>query len=143
MCFPDLNAERRTNELFRNRIQPKHHKEMSPFEALPIDMISSFPVSDPLHLLELGVMRKCMYRWIFGYKKYNRKWSKSLIDLTSRLLQKCQTEMPTDIHRAVRTLDCIRYWKGLEFRTVLLYIGCIIFKQVKSFVNSIIFEYNV
>lgn len=141
MSFPNLNANRRTNESFRERTQPSHHKERSPFEELPIDMISSFPVSDPLHLLELGVMRKCLYRWIFGYKKYNRKWSKALIGLTSRLLSKCQKEMPKDIHRAVRTLDSLRHWKGLEYRTFLLYIGCIVLKQVESFSTLIIFGF--
>lgn len=133
MSFPDLDADRRTNESFRVRTQPSHHKERSPFETLPIDMILSFPVSDPLHHLELGILRKCMHRWHFGTKSYRGKWGKHLSGLASRLLQKCQKEMPRDIHRAVRTLETIRYWKGLEFRTALLYIGCTVFKQVKSF----------
>lgn len=131
MSFPDLNADRRTDSSFRDRTQPSHHKTTSPFEMLPIDMITTFPVSDPLHLLELGIMRKCMNRWISGHKKYKGKWKKPLVALTSRLLQRCQKEMPTDIHRAVRTLDSLRFWKGLEFRTVLLYVGCIVFKEVE------------
>lgn len=130
MSFTNLKADRRTNESFRNRIQPTHHKEISPLEVLKIDMVKSFPTSDPLHLLELGVMRKCMYRWVFGEKKYSRKWKKPLVELTSRLLANIQKQMPNDIHRAVRKLDCLKHWKGLEYRTVLLYIGLVIFKQV-------------
>lgn len=75
-------------------------------------------------------MRKCIYRWVNGEKKYKGKWKKSLTDLTSRLLRKVRIEMPNDIHRAVRTLDCLKHWKGLEYRTMLLYVGCVIFKQV-------------
>lgn len=130
MNFADLDAIRRTNESFRNRVQIIHHKEMSPFEELNIDMITSFPTSDPLHLLELGVMRKCLYRWVYGEKKYANKWSKALILFASRLLNKCGKEMPQDIHRAVRGLDTLRHWKGLEYRTFLLYIGCVTLKQV-------------
>lgn len=130
MCFPNLDASRRTNNSFRNRAQSTHHKERSPFEDLNIDMITSFPTSDPLHLLELGVMRKCLYRWVFGNKKYNSKWSKAVVDFASRLLMKCQNEMPADIHRAVRGLNTLRHWKGLEYRTFLLYVGCVTLRQV-------------
>lgn len=132
MCFPEIDAARRTNESFRTRSQPNHHKEKSLFEDIGIDMILAFPTSDPLHLLELGVMRRCIYRWVFGEKGYRGKWSKSLVELTSRLLEQCQREMPEDIHRAVRKLDSLRHWKGLEYRTILLYVGSVIFKQVRK-----------
>lgn len=130
MSFPDLHAVLRSNDSFRNRTHPIHHKTKSPFEDLDIDMVLSFPTSDPLHLLELGVLRKCIYRWVNGEPPYKGKWSKALVSLTSRLLAKVQCEMPSDIHRAVRTLDSLRHWKGLEYRTMILYVGCVIFKQV-------------
>lgn len=37
--------------------------------------------------------------------------------------------MPTEIHRAVRGLDTLAFWKGLEFRTFLLYIGPVVLKD--------------
>lgn len=61
MSFPRIDADPRTNDNFRhpeNASQMKHHKEYSIFQELPINMISDFPTSDPLHLLELGVMKK-------------------------------------------------------------------------------------
>lgn len=76
-------------------------------------------------------MRKCLYRWIFGDKEYKSKWTKPIVSFTSRLLGACNKEMPMDIHRAVRKLDCIRHWKGLEYRTIQLYVGCVVFKQVE------------
>lgn len=54
MSFTNLNAPRRTDAAFRNREQPEHHKMDSVIEQLDIDMIRSFTVADPLHLLELG-----------------------------------------------------------------------------------------
>lgn len=65
MCFPRIitcdrerNAELRTDIRFRNRYQPQHHTEYSALERLPIDMIRSFPTSDSLHLLDLGIMKR-------------------------------------------------------------------------------------
>lgn len=46
--FPDENTEAEAN----------HHREYSILQELPIDMVLSFSTSDPLHLLELGVMKK-------------------------------------------------------------------------------------
>lgn len=130
MCFPNICAQRRTDESFRQRQQPKHHKaERSLIEELPINMITAFPTSDPLHLLELGVMRKCIYRWIFGARDYGGKWNKQLISRVSELLKSLQTYMPSDIHRSVRGLDTVRFWKGVEFRTLLLYVGIVAFKD--------------
>lgn len=75
-------------------------------------------------------MRKCMFRWVFGENGYNRKWSKEKLQNTSILLVNCQKFMPTEIHRAVRNLDCLRKWKGVEYRTLLLYIGMVVLKPV-------------
>lgn len=130
--FPNINAPRRTNRSFRTRLDKDHHKEKSPLEKLNIDMISNFPTSDSLHLLDLGIMKRCMLRSIFGESGYKHKWPKNVVDLVSRLLDSCQTHMPFEIHRAVRNLSSIRKWKGVEFRTMLLYVGMVIFKDVMN-----------
>lgn len=41
----------------------------------------------------------------------------------------CRSEMPIDIHRSIRSLNCLSFWKGSEFRTFLLYIGVVILKN--------------
>lgn len=46
MSFPDLNAAVRTDESFRQRLQPNHHKERSLLESLPIDMVDDVIVAD-------------------------------------------------------------------------------------------------
>lgn len=73
MGFGDLMCPRRTNETFRNRTDVEHHKERSLIEDLNIDMIMSFPTSDSLHLLDLGLMKKCLLRWVFGEKGFKSK----------------------------------------------------------------------
>lgn len=70
MSFPKTGEEKRTDNNFRNptrrcKSQIEHHKEYSILQELDIDMITSFPVSDPLHLLELEIMKK--YAFILSY----------------------------------------------------------------------------
>lgn len=65
MTFPRIaetdherERELRTDDLFRRRFQPEHHQLRSLLEDLPIDMIRDFPVSDELHLLNLGIIKR-------------------------------------------------------------------------------------
>lgn len=54
--------ELRTDSNFRNRLQPEHHHKIrSILEEIPIDMIKAFPVSDSLHLFDLGITKRCGY----------------------------------------------------------------------------------
>lgn len=130
MSFANLSCLRRTNDTFRDKTDESHHKLTSLLEELDVDMVMDFPTSDPLHLLELGVMKKCLLRWVFGQKGFERKLSKAHIELASRMLLKCRNQMPIDFHRKVRPLNYLRQWKGVEFRAVLLYVGLVVFKKV-------------
>lgn len=58
MYFESIECDLRTDSDFRNQSQKEHHKEISMLQVLPIDMVKTFIVSDPLHLLELGVMKR-------------------------------------------------------------------------------------
>ncbi|KAB0792124.1 hypothetical protein PPYR_14085 [Photinus pyralis] len=128
MSFPRIDLPRRTDLDFRKWTDPDHHKEISPLQVLPIDMIKDFPVADSLHLLHLGIMKRCLSGWRDGtFKRYNLKWSAQEINRISNFLLQCR--MPYEIHRAVRGLDCLAFWKGLEFRTFLLYIGPVLLKD--------------
>lgn len=137
MSFPKIDGIRRTDEMFRQRVQYQHHKEKSLIEDLNIDMINAFPTSDPLHLLELGIMKTCLSRWVFGKKGYHRKWKSDLVKNVSNVLIKFNKQMPSDIHRSVRSLNSLKYWKGVEYRTFLLYIGIVALKDALP-----LFEYT-
>lgn len=64
MSFLASNNEARTDYSFRNRHDRLHHKTKSILEQLPIDMVQDFPSSDPLHLIELGVMKRMLKIWL-------------------------------------------------------------------------------
>lgn len=129
MTFPHTNVPLRTDESFRARSIPDHHREDSILEELPINMIDDFVTSDSLHLFHLGIMKKCLLIWLGMHDKFEYKWTEADINEINRLLFICNDDMPSDIHRSVRTLQCIKFWKGTEFRTFLLYIGPVFLKS--------------
>lgn len=93
-------------------------------------MVADFPTSDPLHLLELGIMKRCLLRWVEGTKSYKTKFRPNEMQKINETLLGLGAEMPTEIHRAIRDLSTLRFWKGTEFRTFLLYLGVVVLKDV-------------
>lgn len=131
MSFPQTDAQKRTNDSFRKRLQKEHHQEFrSVIEALDIDMVNDFPTSDPLHLLELGMMKRCLTRWKEGTKTYKKHFKPADLNKINSLLMHAKGEMPTEIHRAIRDLNTLHFWKGTEYRTFLMYIGIIVLQSV-------------
>lgn len=128
MSFPNLDSTKRTDESFRQRAQPSHHKEYSILEELPIKMVEDF-VIDPLHAIESGVTKLLNNIWMKGATLYDAKFNKHDIkELDAKIFQ-ANKEMPTDIHRKVRGISCMSYWKGTEFRAFLLYVGVVVLKD--------------
>lgn len=65
MSFPRIadsvrerEKELRTDDKFCGRFQREHHKEFSILEELPINMITDFPTSEELHLVDLGISKR-------------------------------------------------------------------------------------
>ena len=77
---------KRTDETFRNRTDPDHHKMDTPLEKLPIDMIKSIPVSDSLHLLDLGITKRLLTGWVYGNLGLKTKWSANVTKMVSDFL---------------------------------------------------------
>lgn len=100
-------------------------------------MIADFPIGDSLHLIDLGIMKKCLIGWRDGkFGNYKTKWSAQQTADISKYLSLLR--LPSEIHRAVRGLDCLNHWKGTEFRTFFYYIGIVI---LKSFLPEDVFDH--
>lgn len=121
VVFTKIELPLRTDELFRAKQYPGHQKVETPLTKLPINLIKDVVVADPLHLLELGVMKRLINGWRTGDLGYTTKWSKNDKMEISEFLLKIQ--MPSEIHRDILTLKEIANWKGLEFRNFLNYYG--------------------
>ena len=84
ITYPEIGCELRTNENFRNQIYSNHHKGISPFCELPVDMVKAFPI-DYMHQCFIGVMKKLLPTWIRGDKKV-RLSASEICALNKRIL---------------------------------------------------------
>nr|CAI5848798.1 unnamed protein product [Callosobruchus analis] len=126
--YPNKVFAKRTDESFRLKEDEYHHKTDSVILKLPINMIDCFPVADFLQLIFLGVMKRLLTGWREGsFKNKTLKWPATVTEgVTKNLLE---IKLPKELHRAIRGLDSLSLWKGLEYRNFLLYIGATILKD--------------
>lgn len=127
LTFPYEKLVLRTDTSFRKKTDGEHHNGDSGFLPLPIDMVKSF-VTDYMHLVCLGVMRRLLMLWL-RVKNKNKLGTENRARL-SRLLVGLKKHTPREFARKPRTLKEIRHFKATEFRQFLLYSGPVILKNV-------------
>lgn len=76
------------------------------------------------------MFNRCLRRWSGHMKPRYRLWNDDEIKRVSKLLIEVNRTLPHEIHRSIRTLNHLPYWKGTEYRTILLYVGIVVFKKV-------------
>lgn len=121
----------RTDEQFKCRTDEDHHlrDKISPLTALPVGMVSQFPL-DPMHLLYLGVTRKLILAWIRGPPAV-RLPARTVTDLSAHLLI-LGPYVPSEFCRRPRSLSDIDRWKATEFRLFLLYCSAVVLRFIVS-----------
>lgn len=120
MTFPELNSELRTNEEFYSQTDNEYHKETSLLCDLKIDFTKRIPL-DYMHLVLLGVMKRLLGFWIKGNQEV--RLLKQDIELNNEKLKLIYKSIPYEITRKPRLITEYEMWKGVEFRTFLLYYG--------------------
>lgn len=130
VVFPTLHCPPRTDLKFRQKQYGKHHSgQDSPILQLPeFDMVKDVVVADSLHLLELGVMKRLLTGWRDGTLGYAGKLPGFKIQKLSDSV--VNIHLPKEIHRQMRGLDCLAFWKGTEWRSFLNYVGIVVLKDV-------------
>lgn len=83
-------------------------------------------------------MRRCLYGWREGSYNFRMKLSKTQADEMSQMLKACNDTKPIDLQRSIRTLKCLKFWKGSEYRVFLLHLGPVI---LKDFLSSEVYEH--
>lgn len=80
---------------------------------------------DALHVVDLGVMKKLMSLLLSSISADNR----SVLSKTFKVLSEY---CPSEFQRKPRSLDELAFYKGKEFRTILLYTGAVVFRKFFS-----------
>lgn len=126
MVFETSVGEPRTDSSFRNRTHPEHHSpesmvEQIALEKLPgIDMVKSFP-PDPMHLLDLGVLKHFTIS-LFSNKLYGYQFTLQELIKISETYVSWTKYVPAEFGRKPRNLKHLSFFKSLEFRLLGLYI---------------------
>uniref|UniRef100_A0A182YSD7 Transposase domain-containing protein n=1 Tax=Anopheles stephensi TaxID=30069 RepID=A0A182YSD7_ANOST len=131
IIFDTVGAPLRTDTGFRARECPGHHQAWrTPLEELPdFDLVENVPTSDRLHTCDLGVTRQHLLNLIENKFRIIRL-SFAAKQWITKFLTKVQ--LPSEIHRKLRGLNAIRFWKGTEFRTYLHYVSPVLMEEILS-----------
>lgn len=70
-----------------------------------------------------------MSGWTNGNFNFRAKFSASQINNISEKLESFNKFKPSELHRTIRKLDVLKYWKGTEYRQFLLYFSPVILKN--------------
>jgi hypothetical protein len=129
--YQNIAGEPRSDESFLHREDPEHHnplflEEPNPLEILDIGMVSQVPI-EPMHLLDLGVMKKLLVFYISN--KGNRFFpSKQAVIETEKLFLAIKPFVPAEFSRGPRNFYEVPRYKATEFRQFLLYTGPVVLK---------------
>ncbi|XP_075737303.1 uncharacterized protein LOC142776830 [Rhipicephalus microplus] len=127
VCFPNVNARKRTDDSFRLKVQEEHHTGESILEELPFDLVKDIPL-DYMHLVCLGVMNKLLTLWVRG-PKVTRLGSKVRLEMSEKNSQIARC-VPCDFSRKPRSIAELDRWKATEFRFFLLYGGPVVLSSL-------------
>nr|XP_012234622.1 PREDICTED: uncharacterized protein LOC105679271 [Linepithema humile] len=128
ICFADIHATKRTNEDFLNETDENFHLGSTNLKQIPgLDFIENIPL-DYMHLLCLGIMRKCLYMWTAGDLEIRLQHHKC--QTISNNLETFKRTIPVEFCRKPRSLDFLKQWKATEYRQILLYTGPVVFQGI-------------
>lgn len=133
ICFPEINAPKRTDKDFRMQADDSYHISRTLLQEIPdLDFVKDF-VLDYMHLVCLGVTRKLLNLWINGNIRcrlqYHVQYDIKRISIAPNNLKQCT---PKEFTRKPRSLKYLKHWKATEYRQILLYTGPVVLKSILS-----------
>ena len=141
--FLETDSRLRTDFSFRQRVQEEHHLGDPDLEKLNCDMVLDFP-NFPQHLIDLGVARKMMIKWIVGPRPH--KLRPAQIQQLSIRMVELQVFIPFEFARIPRSLDFFPQLKSTELALFNSYVGPIVLKNIlpeREYKNFLVFHVAV
>lgn len=128
MTYPSHEeAPLRTNGSICQQIDKEYHKGVSPLiTRLQLEPVTQFPL-ESFHLLYLGIMKRILSR-LYCTKISKYKLPCDIILQIDNFCIFLRSFFSSDFARRPRRLSDWKYYKGTEFRRLLLYDGFLIFR---------------
>ena len=125
-------GELRSNETFCSMTHRDHHHGKSIIENLTyLDMVFDVPL-DPMHLFDLGVMRRKLTFLFPNNKRRNTPGvtlhPQIVKNIDSFLISMRKSISRIDFARQPRSIKELPRWKATELRQFLLYLGVVVLK---------------
>lgn len=122
VTFMGFDHEKRTNDEFKNKADPSHHKKdynSILVSKLNVNVVSQCP-PDYLHVVLLGVVKKLLRLWFQPLKPLLPIHCRQKVSASLKL---CNEYIPSEIHRKCRPVEEILTFHGNELRVFLLKVG--------------------
>ena len=126
---PRTDAGLRSDVHFDEMQNEEHHLGPSPFQQLPIVMVSQFP-NGYMHLVCLGVVKRMIWLWMKGLLVNSCRISAGTLTQVSDALTHLHSYLPREFNRKDRPLNEVDRWKGSEVCQCLLYTGPVALKNI-------------
>lgn len=121
LVYPYEICEKRNDSDFINRDDDHFMSgKVSEFSKLSIGLVTQVPL-DYLHLVCLGIVKRLLKTWVKGSLPHRIRGAD--VDAISVRLKSFRKFVPSCFQRKPRTLWDVDYYKGTEFRQILLYTG--------------------
>jgi hypothetical protein len=122
----------RTDQSYTNRSDPQFHSELylnqkNPLEEIGTHMITQVPI-EPMHLLDLGVMKKLLVLFLENSKKKFFETKEDIAKTEEHFLS-IVNYVPAELKRAPRVFAEVPRYKATELRQFLLYTGPVVLKN--------------
>ena len=127
--FSETNCPRRSMDCFKEF--NAHYFKHSPFlEIEGFNMVDQFPL-DAMHCCFLGVMKRILIFYVKGIKSTKKaKFNFAKISQLSERIRLIATFFPCEFPRKPRGLESLEFWKAVEFKNFLLYVGVIALRDI-------------
>lgn len=128
--FPFGPLRCRTDDEYSRLVDQDHHKEgINALSKLPVGAFSQVPF-EYMHLICLGVVKKCISAWIDGaFTKSSKLCTRQIFQISASLNNLSQF-CPREFARRPRSIESYKRFKATEFRQFLLYTGPVVLKKV-------------
>lgn len=138
VCFPNIDSTPRTHEEFIQYSNSNFHNGKTILTKLAsFDLVKSITF-DYMHCVCIGVMKKLLLFWT-GSPKHVQTLPSNLITLLDERLNKLAEFTPDEFQRKFQEnsrrhpLRDASRWKASELRQCLLYLGCVVFRDILSY----------